>query len=49
LARLRRFDEAVVAYSRVLELWPRHTAAYDALGRTLYRAGKVTEALAVYE
>jgi predicted TPR repeat methyltransferase len=29
-------------------LRPRHAAAYDALGRTLYRAGKVTQALEVY-
>jgi len=45
---MNRPEEAVAAYQRVLELRPGDVTTYDALGRTLYRARKVEQAITVY-
>ena len=46
---LNRLEEGVAAYRRVLELKPGDASAYDALTRALYRAGKIDQAIAVYQ
>ena len=46
---MKRLDEGVAAFRRVLELKPGDATAYDALTRALYRAGNIDQALAVYQ
>ena len=45
-ARVDQFDASIAAYRRAIELGD--TSAYKGLSRTLYRAGRIDEAVAVY-
>jgi predicted TPR repeat methyltransferase len=46
-ARVDEFDVSIAAYRRAIELGD--TSAYKGLSRSLYRAGRIDEAVAVYD